>query len=91
MPNGFREKVITSQSKRQETVPPDGIACDLVSLSPKLGNSTPLPGEIEEGWIKRHEERRLQPEILRQWIDSYPFQLKFVVSDASQLLEKSSN
>lgn len=69
------------------TVPPDGIACDLVSLSPKLGNSTPLPGEIEEGWIKRHEERRLQPEILRQWIDSYQFQLKFVVSDASQLEE----
>lgn len=69
------------------TVPPDGIACDLVSLSPKLGNSTPLPGEIEEGWIKRHEDRRLQPEILRQWIDSYQFQLKFVVSDASQLEE----
>jgi len=69
------------------TVPPDGIPCDLASLSPKLGNSTPLPGEIEEVWIKRHEDRRLQPEIIRQWIGSYPFQLKFVVSEAPQLAE----
>ena len=69
------------------TVPPTGIACDLASLSPKLSNSTPQPGEIEEGWIEKHEQRRLQPDVIQEWIGRYPFQLKFVVSDARDLEE----
>lgn len=69
------------------TVAPDGIACDLASLSPKLSNSTPSPDLSGPAWVERHEKTRLQPEILRQWLDSYPFQLKFVVSDNQQLEE----
>jgi 7-carboxy-7-deazaguanine synthase len=69
------------------TVAPDGIACDLASLSPKLRNSTPLEGEIAEGWRERHEKLRLQPEILREWIERYPFQLKFVVEQSSDIDE----
>jgi 7-carboxy-7-deazaguanine synthase len=69
------------------TVAPDGIACDLASLSPKLANSTPSLDLAGPSWVERHEKTRLQPEILRQWIDSYPFQLKFVVSDNQQLAE----
>lgn len=69
------------------TVPPDGIACDLASLSPKLANSTPSPDLAGRAWVERHEWTRLQPETLRQWIDSYPFQLKFVVSDYQQITE----
>lgn len=69
------------------TVPPDGIECDLASLSPKLANSTPAAGTIEPSWIKRHEERRLNPGIIRAWITSYPYQLKFVVSTPAQLVE----
>ncbi|MEI9898412.1 MAG: 7-carboxy-7-deazaguanine synthase QueE [Chthoniobacter sp.] len=69
------------------TVAPDGIACDLASLSPKLHNSTPLEGEITEGWRERHEKVRLQPEILREWIEHHPFQLKFVVEQASNIDE----
>lgn len=69
------------------TVPPKGIACDLASLSPKLSNSTPNPGEIEEVWIEKHDHRRLQPEVIREWVARYPFQLKFVVSDARDLEE----
>ncbi|MEI7909639.1 MAG: 7-carboxy-7-deazaguanine synthase QueE [Verrucomicrobiota bacterium] len=69
------------------TIAPDGIACDLASISPKLANSTPTPELTGTAWVERHEKARLQPEILRQWIDSYPFQLKFVVSDAQQLVE----
>jgi 7-carboxy-7-deazaguanine synthase len=61
------------------TVPPAGIACDLASLSPKLAHSTPRPGEIAPGWIERHEATRLQPAVLREWVEQYPFQLKFVV------------
>lgn len=69
------------------TVPPEGIACDLASLSPKLAHSTPRPGEIEPAWIDRHEGRRLRPEVLNAWVDSLPFQFKFVVSDPGDLRE----
>ena len=69
------------------TVPPEGIACDLASLSPKLANSTPHLGEIAPGWIEKHESLRLQPEVIRAWIDAYPYQLKFVVASASDLDE----
>jgi len=69
------------------TIAPDGIACDLASISPKLANSTPAPGAIDTAWIERHEATRCQPEILRQWVESGNFQLKFVVSAASDLQE----
>ncbi|MDB6155029.1 MAG: 7-carboxy-7-deazaguanine synthase [Chthoniobacteraceae bacterium] len=67
------------------TVAPEGIACDLASLSPKLSNST--PETLGEGWRQKHETRRLQPAILRQWIENYPFQLKFVVENAQDIAE----
>jgi 7-carboxy-7-deazaguanine synthase len=61
------------------TVKPDGIACDLASLSPKLLNSAPDP--VEHGaWRKKHEATRWQPDVVRAWIDAYPYQFKFVVS-----------
>ena len=69
------------------TIAPVGIACDLASLSPKLSNSTPQAGTIEPAWIQRHEERRLQPEVIRDWIGAHHHQLKFVVSEDSQIAE----
>lgn len=69
------------------TIPPNGIACDLASLSPKLSNSTPDETEIGADWRTRHEATRLQPEVLRQWMEAYPYQLKFVVETAQDLSE----
>ena len=69
------------------TLPPGGIACDLASISPKLANSTPTPGTIADAWITRHESRRFRPEIIRDWIGGYPFQLKFVVERPADLEE----
>ena len=69
------------------TIPPEGITCDLASLSPKLSNSTPRADEIANGWIEKHEKFRLQPEVIGAWIDRYPFQLKFVIADAGDLDE----
>ncbi len=69
------------------TVAPDGIACDLASLSPKLRHSTPEPGEISAEWIERHEAARLQPAILREWVEGYAYQLKFVVARPEDLGE----
>ena len=68
------------------TVLPNGIPCDLASLSPKLSNSTPPP-ERDSAWAKKHEAIRLQPEVISEWIRKYPFQLKFVVSSENDLAE----
>jgi 7-carboxy-7-deazaguanine synthase len=56
------------------------LACDLMSISPKLANSVPPEGSIDPKWVKRHEQTRLQPPILQQLIDTYDVQLKFVVN-----------
>ena len=69
------------------TLPPGGIACDLASISPKLANSTPAAGTISEEWVLRHERTRFQPEVIREWIGAYPFQLKFVVERDEDLQE----
>lgn len=69
------------------TVAPDGIVCDLASLSPKLSNSTPDQAEIGAAWQERHESTRWQPEILRIWLEKYPYQLKFVLSQGEQAIE----
>lgn len=69
------------------TLPPAGIACDLASISPKLANSTPAAGSIADGWVERHERTRFQPEIIREWIAAYPYQLKFVVEKAEDVEE----
>ena len=69
------------------TIAPNGIQCDLASISPKLSDSTPEKGEISEEWIDRHDSTRIDHDILNEWIDSYEFQLKFVVSRREEINE----
>lgn len=71
------------------TILPEGIACDLASLSPKLANSSPR-GKLPEAWVERHEVRRWQPEVVRAWIETVPFQLKFVICNQADLDEVES-
>jgi 7-carboxy-7-deazaguanine synthase len=68
------------------TIAPEGIACDLASLSPKLLNSAPDP-EQHATWRKKHEATRWQPDVVRQWIDNYDYQFKFVVTRAEDVDE----
>lgn len=68
------------------TISPNGIACDLASLSPKLSNSTP-DDRVSATWRERHEALRLQPHVIREWIEHYPYQLKFVVAAETDLAE----
>ena len=58
------------------------VACDLMSISPKLANSTP-DGVFHD----RHEQLRLQPEVLRRLTREYDYQLKFVVAREADLAE----
>lgn len=62
------------------------VACDLMSISPKLANSTPHQREGGR-WAAQHERLRYQPEILRRLMAEYPYQLKFVVQDQGDLQE----
>ncbi len=62
------------------------VACDLMSISPKLANSTPPAGSAGS-WAERHDRLRIQPAVLRRLIDSYPYQLKFVVCAPDDLAE----
>lgn len=57
------------------------VACDLMSISPKLSNSTP-PADRDPRWHRRHERSRIAPEVLRRLTTDYPYQLKFVVDAA---------
>jgi len=68
------------------TIAPGGIACDLASLSPKLANSTP-DLEMAGAWRERHESTRLQPDVIRQWLERGSSQLKFVVTRVEDLPE----
>jgi len=65
------------------------VACDLMSISPKLANST--PHERDGGrWAAQHDRLRIQPEVLSRLMAGYSYQLKFVVAapkDIGEILE----
>lgn len=54
------------------------IECDLMSISPKLSNSTPS-AERDARWNGRHEHARHVPEVIRRLTRDYTYQMKFVV------------
>jgi 7-carboxy-7-deazaguanine synthase len=58
------------------------VACDLMSISPKLANSTPEGPEATQ-----HERLRIQPQALRELMDRYDYQLKFVIEKPADLDE----
>ena len=68
------------------TIPPEGIPFDLASLSPKLADSTP-DDAIAGPWRERHESTRRRPDVIRQWLEAGPCQLKLVVSQVEDLHE----
>ena len=59
------------------------LACDLMSISPKLGNSTP-----EGPWAARHERLRINPDALRRLMALCDYQLKFVVARPEDVSEE---
>ena len=82
---------LTRRLKQHITVETAGtvdveVRCDLMSISPKLANSTPRDRDGGR-WAAQHERLRYQPEILKRLIERYPYQLKFVISDPGDLTE----
>ncbi len=62
------------------------VACDLMSISPKLANSTPW--ERDGGrWAPQHERLRIDVEVLGHLMAVCAYQLKFVVERPEDLQE----
>lgn len=61
------------------------VVCELMSISPKLSNSTP-----EGAFRNQHERLRIQPEVLARLIREYDYQLKFVIAGESDVEEVQS-
>lgn len=64
-----------------------GLPCDLMSISPKLANSTPPAGS---GWRERHEQTRSNLGVVRELMEAYHCQLKFVLTDEKEVDEVDS-
>lgn len=62
------------------------VACDLMSISPKLTNSTPSV-EQAGAWSARHERTRHTPDIVRRLMAQYDYQLKFVIDTPADCQE----
>lgn len=62
------------------------VECDLMSISPKLANSTP----DDPVWGPRHERCRLPADILQRLTREFAHQLKFVVQTPDDLPEIQS-
>jgi 7-carboxy-7-deazaguanine synthase len=58
------------------------VACDLMSISPKLSNSTPS-GPL----ATQHDRLRIQPPVLAELMARYHYQLKFVVEKPQDMVE----
>jgi 7-carboxy-7-deazaguanine synthase len=65
------------------------LRCDLMSISPKLANSTPYDRDGGR-WAAQHDRLRYQPDVLKRLIRRYPYQLKFVIADPADLVEVRS-
>ena len=84
---------VTIETEGSEFVPTVG---HLISLSPKLSNSTPRPGTkmpytgkiVTEGDRKKHEKWRCNYDAMKQLIEHHPdYQMKPVISNEEDLQE----
>jgi 7-carboxy-7-deazaguanine synthase len=62
------------------------VECDLMSISPKLSNSTPTAAQAPR-WPARHDRTRHAPDVVRRLIAEYPYQVKFVVDSRADCVE----
>ncbi len=62
------------------------IDCDLMSVSPKMSNSTPNLSRAGQ-WREKHQRSRRRPEVVAALIGRTDYQVKFVVKTPDDLPE----
>lgn len=62
------------------------VACDLMSINPKLSNSTPQDRDGGR-WAAQHDRLRIQRDVLLRLMSAYDYQLKFVVEKPGDMEE----
>ena len=62
----------------------ESVEADLLSISPKLANSNPATSNHH---FQPHQRLRINQPVLRQFLDYYSCQLKFVVETEPDLVE----
>ena len=62
------------------------LQCDLISMSPKLSNSTPWR-RAKGIFARMHEEHRLNLPVIQRFMKGYDYQLKFVVDKKRDFTE----
>ncbi len=62
------------------------VECDLMSISPKLANSTPAYEDALD-WHMRHETARHAPHVIRQLVQEHCYQVKFVIDEPADCEE----
>lgn len=65
------------------------LACDLMSVSPKLASSAPA-SDTHPRWSRRHERERHRPDVIRRLLAEHEYQLKFVIDTRADLEEVSN-
>lgn len=80
-----KEKKITLETNGTRLIAEDLMrSVDLVSLSPKLSNSSP----VDKATALRHDKDRIHLPVIQRWIElSADYQLKFVVSAPEDIQE----
>ena len=68
------------------TVLPDGLECDLMSISPKLANSTPHTRDSGR-FAQQHDRLRTNFDVLKRLTSEFDHQLKFVIATPGDLDE----
>jgi 7-carboxy-7-deazaguanine synthase len=67
----------------------EDVECDLMSISPKLSNSTPTRREGGR-FAAQHDRLRYQPEVLKRLMANHHYQLKFVMREPKDIGEVNS-
>jgi 7-carboxy-7-deazaguanine synthase len=62
------------------------VECDLMSVNPKLANSTPAAEQAPQ-WIGPHEAGREAPDVIRRLAAEYDCQFKFVIDRPADCAE----
>lgn len=66
------------------------VHCDLVSISPKLSNSIPQSIKDEKE-IEQYNQKRINTNAIRWFMDNNNYQLKFVASDRQEDFDEIKN